>query len=426
MKIKDSYIAYAKNLTTYFGASMLPMALNLISNPWIAKNMSPEDYAITGFYTSFSSLISPIIGFYFLNYYIKEFFRLNDRDRLQLRALIAKSLTWLSGATSLICFIGLYVYLAAIKTDLAFPILPYLAMMVFSIPLTGLLTLDQTNARMERKPALFFKLSLINAILTVALNIIFVVLIKWGAFGKLLAPLLGNIIIFLWMLKRNRHLFKIKVPFAKYKHTILFCMPLALSAMLGYFTNGFSTTYMENIGNISEYGIYIVGFTIGGYLTTFSTAINNTFQPDIYEATIKRQWRSLAKYSLLQTLLIALVVLLFILLAPFIISILTAGRYDASTPYAQITALVALTSNIYYIINNYSIATNRPNMYLYTTIIGSIFIVLTTPWAVSNWQYRGGAWVNVFSYLAFTVINFFFLLLPKRNKNVSDENSLDH
>ena len=187
--------------------------------------------------------------------------------------------------------------------------------------------------------------------------------------------------------------------------------------MLGYFTHGFSTTYLESIGKTTEYGIYVVGVSIGTYLTVFQTAIGSTFQPDIYETTIKKQWKKYAKFCILQIVLIASIAFIFILLAPYIISILTAGRYTASTPFAQIIALSTITSAIYYLINNYSIATNRPRLYLYTSIIGSILIVIAMPLAVDRWEFYGGAWVMVLSYIIFSIINLLLLIFIKQPKN---------
>ena len=198
--MRDKYLKYGKNLTTYFGASIIPMGLSLLSNPWIAKNMSPEDYAISGYYLSFSALISPIIIFYLVHYYIKEYFRKDEAERVRLFAAIAKGVIWFSGLVSIFCFLALYIYLKWIIGSLSFPILPYLALMVFALPLTGLYSLQQAQFRMEKKASAFFKLSLINSIISLGLILLFVVLLKMGAFGKLFAPLVGNLLIFIFLI----------------------------------------------------------------------------------------------------------------------------------------------------------------------------------------------------------------------------------
>lgn len=411
--MSNKILKYVKNLSTYFGASLIPMLLSLISNPWIAKNMSPEDYAITGYYTSFSTLIGPIIVFYMIHFYVKEYFRLDEEGRKRLVATIAKALIWFSGLVSVFCFIALSVYLRFIKEGAEMPIFPYLMFTVFALPLTGLFNLRLSQFRMKKRATSFFRLSVCNGVLNVALSILFVVLIKWGAVGKLLSTFVANLAVFLYMLNSYKGIWKEKTEWSQYKSVISFCFPLALSAMLGYFTNGFTTTYLESVGKTTEYGIYVVGASIGAYLNTFSTAINSTFQPDIYETTIKKQWKRYARFCIMQIGLIAGVVIVFILLAPFVVSLLTAGRYDASTPFAQIIAVSTIASSMYYLVNNYSIATNRPRLYLYTTIIGSVFMILAVPYAVNHWEFYGGAWMATVSFIAFGIINLCLLMFVK-------------
>jgi len=412
--LNTKYKVYIKNLVTYFGASIVPMLLGLVSNPWIAKNMSPEDYATSGYYISFSSLISPVIIFYMIHYYIKEYFRRNEEERRRLYALIAKATIWFSGTVSLVCFVLLYIYLRYFTIDLSFPIMPYLALMVFALPLTGLLNLQLAQYRMKKKATAYFWLSTANGSLNILCTLMFVVWLKWGAFGKLLGPLVCNASVFCTMLYFFRDSWHVRTNFSEIRKIIIFCTPLALSAMLGYFTSGFTTTYLESIGKTTEYGFYIVGASIAAYLTTFSTAVGNTFQPDLYESVTKRQYRRYAGICALQICCYILIAIIFIVLAPYIISLLTAGRYVASTPYARIIALSTVTSGIYYLINNYSIVTDRPRLYLYTSIIGSIFIVACLPMLVDRWSFYGGAWMTVLSYIVLGIVNIILLLFTRR------------
>lgn len=404
---------YSKNLGTYFGASLIPMVLNLAINPFVAQNMSPEDYSIAGYYTSFSTLIGPIIYFYFVQYYIKEFFRKSETERVKLVAIIAKLLVCFSSIIAAICFILLYIYLYYIKSSANLPIFPYLLMMVVALPLTGLYNLKLAEDRIQKKANAFFTLSVSNGVLSVILTLVFVVFLQLGAFGKLLAPLLTALMIFFYMINQYKDYLKIKIEFKEYIPVVKFCFPLALSAALGYFTNGYPTTYLESLNDITKYGIYVVGYSIGHYLMVFSTAVNNTFQPDLYESMVNKRWHHYFLIVLAQLLLIGVIVVAFISLAPSIIKILTAGRYTAATPYAQIIAISTFTSTFYFIINNLSIVTNHPNYYLYTTILGSIFIVVALPWFVSNWGFYGGAWLNVVSFIVFSLINILLLAIGR-------------
>lgn len=410
---KGKAIGYAKNLVTYTSASLIPMLLNLIANPFIAKNMSPEDYAITGYFTSFNTLISPIIIFYLIHYYTKSYFTLDEEGRLKLKATIFKALIFFSFGIAMLCFIAIAVYMTASSASRQFPIFPYLLMTVFAIPLTGIYTLEQTDFKMQRKSRSFFRLSTINGVSLVALNLILIVALKWGAFGRLLAPLAINLSMFIYLAVKHREYFRISFDYGYFKEILKFCLPLTASAMLGYFFNGFDKTYLESLGNVNEYGIYIVGAQMAGFLTTFSTAISATFQPDMYKAIAKNDNRQFLKVSGMTIGLVAITVAAFIIFAPFIVDILTMGRYTAAAPYARILALSTITSTIYYATNNYTIAKGYPRLYLYTTIIGSISMMALVPAATARWEFNGAAAAVVLSYIILTAVNFILLAIRR-------------
>ena len=274
-------LSYGKSVGTYFAASLLPMLLMAAVNPLIALNMSPEDYAVYGYYNSFTALISPLIVFYMLHYYTKRYYEVTEEERLRLKAMLFKALIFFSFAVSVLCLAALAGYIVLFRKDIRFPLFPYLAFMVFAIPLTGIFKLEQTEFRMARNAKGFFRITVAAGIITAAANLLFVVAVKWGAAGKLLAPLAANLIVFIYLIIRHRSLFRVRTGMVEFRRTLAFCLPLTAGAMLGYFSNGFDRTYLESLGNVAEYGHYIVGAQIAGYLTVLSTAVTSTFQPDI-------------------------------------------------------------------------------------------------------------------------------------------------
>lgn len=406
-------IEYGKQLSCYFSASLIPMLLNLIINPLVALNMSPEDFAITGYFSSFSSLISPIIVFYMIHYYNKCYFELDEKGREYLTALLFKALIFFSFAVTIICLIVLVIYINN-APSISFPSFPYLYMVVMSIPFAGIYNLELARYKMERKSKEYMNLSLIKGILLTAGTILFVVLIKWGAFGKLLAPLLVEIGVFGYLFIKHKDIWSVKTTIADIKPILKFCWPLVLGAALGYFSNGYDKLILEKIGDVTEFGFYCVGTSIAAYLSVFTTSISATFQPDTYEAIIKNDKRKLARVVAIRWGLTLVVVLCFVAFCPLVIKILTAGKYMESVPYARIFALVSLTNSIYYIINDYSIARGKPHFYLITTILGSIAIVLLMPLCVEKFSFMGGAIMNVLSFVVLSIINLGLFIIPRK------------
>ena len=412
---KSHYIGkLIKQLAHYFSASLIPMLLNLLINPLVSLNMEPEDFAVVGYYTSFSTLITPIIAFYMLHYYNKRYFELDEEGRKKLYVLLFKSLIFFSFAVSFVCLIALLIYIKNFTAN-TFPSFPYLYMVVLIIPTLGIYNLELADYKMKRESKKYMNYSLTKGLFGVGFTLLFVVLLKWGAFGKLLGPLVIDIVVFFYLLYKHRDVWAVKTDYKDLIPVLKFCWPLALGAALGYFSNGYDKTVLERLGNTSEFGYYCVGASIAAYLSVFTSSISSTFQPDTYEAIIKDNRRKLFKVVALRWFLTLGVVLLFILFCPIVIKILTAGKYIEAIPYARIFACVSLTSSLYYIINDYSIARGRPKLYLITTIIGSVSIILLMPVFITKFSYSGGAIMSVMSFLLLFVINYILLLTPINN-----------
>ena len=403
---------YTKTISQYFTASLIPMVLNLAINPLVAIYMEPEDFAITGYFLSFTTLVSPIIAFYMIHYYNKRYFELDDAGRSHMYALVFKMLIFFSAIVTGVCTLAIYLYIKQ-QSEISFATYPYLYMVMLVVPLTGIYNLQLAKYKMERKSKQFMNISVMKGVLGVVLTLLFVVIIPWGAFGKLLGPLLLEIACFAYILVKNKDVWKVKNTFSEVKPILLFCWPLVLGASLGYFSNGYDKAVLATLGNNTEFGYYCVGASIAGYLTLFTSSLSATFQPDIYEAIIKDNKPKLFKVAALQWGMILGVVVLFIAFCPLIIKILTAGRYMQSTGYARLLACVCLANSIYYIINDYTIARGFPRFYLYTTIIGSGLIILCIPIFVDWLGYYGGALANIASFVALSIINLILLLIHK-------------
>ena len=396
---------YIKSLLSYFSASMIPMILNLLVNPWIALNMSPTDYSITGYYGSFNALLSPLITFYFLQYYIRMYYKMEIDDRKRLKSQVFQSLIMFSLLVSVLCFVCLWIYLTELKSEMSLPAFPYLALSVFAIPLTGIYNLELSEFKMKRDSKSYFCFSTGNGVLLIFVTLLLVVFFHLGAFGKLFSTFIVNLVVFGIIIFRNRSLFSFRFEFQKFKKMFVFCLPLALGAMLGYFFNGFDRTCLESVGNIEEYSNYVIGFQIASYLSVFSSAVSMTFQSDIYESIEKKDKRNLYRVFAIQLSVILFIVLLFIILSPFLVYLLTAGRYTGAVPYAMILAISTFTSTLFYNINCVTISMGFPRIYLYTTIIGCLFMIILIPLFVSIGSFKGVAFVVSFSYLILFLVN---------------------
>lgn len=421
MRNIDKIINYFKQLTHYFSASLIPMLLNLLINPLVSVSMDPEDFAIVGYFTSFSTLIAPIVAFYMIHYYNKRYFEIEEHEREHLRAVLYKALIFFSFPVTIVCILLLLIYMQ-FSVEVSFKTFPYLYLALMTIPFTGIYNLELADYKMKRKSKEYLKLSMIKGIGIVVMVLLLVVLLKYGAIGKLLATLILDVGVFVYILLKHKDIWQIKTNIKEIYPVLKFCWPLALGAALGYFSNGYDKAVLESLGDVTEFGYYCVGLSIAGYLSVFTASISSTFQPDTYEAIINDDKKRILRVVAIRFILTLFVVIVFILFCPLVVRILTAGKYMDSVPYARIAAFVALSSSLYYIINDYSIARGKPQLYLITTIIGSMMIFILMPIFVRAYSFRGGAIMNVLSYIVLFVINLVLLQFNKRR----NEDIMDH
>lgn len=186
---------------------------------------------------------------------------------------------------------------------------------------------------------------------------------------------------------------------------MVFCFPLVVAAMLGFFSGGYDKVYLERFVSLKMLGNYSVGISIAGMMYVFSDAIGTTFTPDLYQSITVRDYRRFAKFVLFKLVLILAVVIPFIIFAPVAIRILTAGRYMDSVVYCRIAVLATLTSSLYYSFIQLTIALKHNYITLLTRIGGSILCIFMFNGLIREWGATGAAWGSVFSFLIFTGCN---------------------
>ena len=187
--------------------------------------------------------------------------------------------------------------------------------------------------------------------------------------------------------------------------------------MLTFFSSGYERVILERTGDLVEMGIYVVGATIAGYIGVFSTSINDTFQPDIFQSIVKKDYKRCFKVISVKIALISIVVIAFIATAPFVIDILTAGRYTSSLGYAQIVAVSSVTSMLYYSFSQVTIAMGYTSITLTNKIIGSILSVIAYTVLINKYGATGAAWGVVLSYIFFFIGNIILVTIKRSSES---------
>lgn len=412
----NTYLSRFYAFLQYFGSTLFVSILQVLINPLIALNLSPNDYAIIGYYTSFNILFTPLITFFLTNYFIKCFFQVDNDKRKKIKATIMQMLIYGSFILSVLSLIVIFVYQSYFNEKSDIPFSPYAFLTIISIFLTGVYSLKLAEFRLERKANQFALYTIVAGLISVALVLIIVVYLKEGAVGRLWATLLGNLVMFLLVIFKERSCFKVKIEKSIFIDIVNFCWPLTIAGMLGFFSSGYDRVLLERAGDYHELGFYSVGVQIAAYLTIFSNAVNSTFQPDLYECYAKKNFKRLFFFILIIVGSISVIVLSFIAVAPWVVDLLTAGRYTDAALFARILALSSITAALYYSTSQITIAMGYSKMLLAVRAIGSLLSIVAFYYLIEYFGAIGAAYGNVASYLIFLVINVAFLLIFKKKQ----------
>lgn len=407
MLILSKYNQYIKNSGLYLFSTIIVSAVQIVVNPFFALNLSPEDYATVGYYQGFSMLFTPLIGFFIIDFYLRKFYTLNQTELKEVKANMVKLLVYFSAIISILCLMGLYIYVRLTNVSIAF--FPYAVLTVAQIYLSMILSFQLAEYRIAGKANKFAGFTIISGLITVGLSLLLVVIFKWGAIGKLLGAFLTSLLFFIYLIFRYRSLWIYDINKELLKELVKYSVPLVLAGMLGFFSSGYDKVLLERTGDIHTMGIYCVGAQIAGYLNIFASAIKSTFQPDIYKALSEKNLPRVCKVMLAIIGLVALLVFLFIIICPIAIKLLTANRYVESTPFAKIVALSVVTSTIYYQVSQITYGSGLSNITLVNKIIGTILTIALFAVLIPKYGAFGAAWCTVTSYLIYATSNIVLL-----------------
>lgn len=375
-------------------------------NPFLAANLSPKDYAIIGYFTSFSTLISFIISFSFLSYYSRNYYKIKEDERQLVLNTLIISQVFLGFVSLSFVFIGFYFYMQIAKVN--FPFFPFAILCFIPVFFNSFYSFLLVEKRMKRQALSYFKITSINTISIALFAILFVVILKQGAIGRfwsLLLPAVGMGVFSVFKLVSEfQYSWKIL------KDAIAFGWPISLSAILYYFMSGIDIAMLEQLNNPTTLGIYNVAVQITSYLYVFYAAIVQTFEPDMYKAIADDNRKKLIQIVSGVVILNAIPTVLFIILAHPVVNVLTYGRYVESTQFAQILAIKNIPLSLCFLSSNVIIGYGYPKVELINRAIGAFLSVIMFKYLINNFGFGGAAWGQSIALILMTLISASFLL----------------
>jgi len=382
-----------QNAGLYFAGSIVQSVLAIIAQPIYSIYLSSEEFGIIGYFAAIQSFFTPIFILGMTSIYLMRYFKQSEIENKKLLFNITFYLLIINTITIFIGYVGIYFYFRRMGINI--PLNPFAWYILIALLLNNITSVVLINFRIRKKALSYFTFSSLSSILNVGIGLLFVAVFKWGAEGRMLAPIIS-------------HLFF--VPYCIYilqKHTIIYfnfklfikelrvISPFVLAAYAYVPVTNIDRIFLERLNNLSELGLYNIGITIAGYAQLANVALALAFEPDIFQSVAQKNYKKLFKIFTIMFIPYSLAILTFMLFSETIISLLTAGRYIDAKVYTNIALIAVFFMGVFSFISKIFVALEKTKLNLVTNVIGGLSSIVIMYFAVTKYGYIGAAYGKI-------------------------------
>lgn len=272
-----------ENSLIYSGLQVLQKSVGLILLPLYTRFLTVDDYGVVAVINSVAAFLGV---FYLLSLNgaaCRLYFDFKDeQDKLNeflstiLTFLLALSLVFtlillLSGPSLLKPFLGSVKYY------------PYMLWAVIGAAFVPFNTIYQSLLQTQHRGRKFGLVYFFSFMAIVLLTIVFVVILKLGALGPILAVTCSSGIFFIYTFWDMRKQFRLVINLAYLKKSLVYSLPLVPN-MLTTWSNGWLDRLLINrFVSTAATGIYNVGYLFGGIQSFVNLAVNQAYLPWFFE-----------------------------------------------------------------------------------------------------------------------------------------------
>ena len=269
MASKQKYLA--KNVLLFSISGFVPKILSIILIPLYTSYLTTAEYGISDLISTTVSLLIPIFTLDLQdavmrfaldkNYDKKDVFSIATRIILVGTALVC-------GGTAIVSLLNI----SGIENSyLFFFVVMYFSTAVYNTVSLFCRGIDKVNVMVVG--------SIINSVVSLSANILFLAVFKWGLNGYLLANSLGSVIALAWCFigaKLHRY-WKFNIPKNVHKDMIAFSFPLIFSVIAWWINNASDRYILSWMSGVAVSGLYAVSYKIPNILSMFQNIFSQAW-----------------------------------------------------------------------------------------------------------------------------------------------------
>jgi O-antigen/teichoic acid export membrane protein len=250
---------------------MLNQAMSILLLPLYTRFLTPADYGVLEVIYFLSSIVAIVLGLGIADAMNRFYFDSEEQAR---RNLVVSTTTigiggiYLGFCLLLLPFSGLAANLFLDSPNYT----DHFVILFLTLGVGFTNGIGMSYLRVEKRSVTLMIYSVSQLLLTIALNLYFIIELKMGAKGILLSTLIANSImgfgLLAWILRRTGLHFSREI----YKEMIAFGLPMIPSSLGSYVVIASDRYFVKEYVSLADTGLYSLGYKIGAAMHSFVTS----------------------------------------------------------------------------------------------------------------------------------------------------------
>lgn len=407
---------FVKSSIIYFLGNIFLKGINFFTLPIFTRLMLPSDYGMYSLYSASLGILMILVGLQIQGTVSLAY---TNRTQEQFDSYVSN--------ITLFPFIGVFlsiilVILVPFSSDiLSVPSKAYGIIMIFQSFFNIIIMIYQAELTIKQKPKQHFILSIVTALVSTALSIGFILMLKDNTyFARVISGALGNLIIMIYI---YLHLWK-RIDFKTLKNDwhygLQLSLPLVFHNLSGQVLNVADRFMLAYYTNEEDVAVYSFAYNLGMILQMIWLSVNNAWVPWYFDNLKKKAFDKIKEYCREYILFFTVITILLILIVPELVTIMGGKQYSNAV---YITPLILLG---YYFVFLYSFYVNfqfyKENTRLIpiATIIAAVFNIIYNIIIIPNYGVFGAALSTAISYFIMLFLHYIVTTYILKHRDFSE------
>lgn len=400
MMDKKTYSELKRNTIIIAISNLGSKAISFILAPLYSYYMTTAEYGTMDLITTTVGLLFPFVC---IDIFEATFRFANDQKYNEKTVLSTSLFIW--GGENIIIWVSVLIFAILYKFSLI------ILVCIFSASLDSIYQILAQFARGRGKMKIFALSGIVNSIVLLFLNIIFMIFLSYGLNGWIISFVVAKLLA-VWYLSISINIFEnVKIKYIDktfLKEAIKFCLPLMPSASMWWIMNASDRYIISFYLGVSATGIYAVANKIPVILSVFENVFYQSWQTTAIN-TMNTEDRdkvySLVFLKYFQILTVGVIAIL-LFLKPLIIY-LFAKEYH----YAWISAAILLICVMFHALAGnlgtlYTVFKNTTGA-LKTSAIGAGVNIILNLLFIKFFGMNAAAWTTLAAYIVVLIIRWY-------------------